>query len=501
MLASPRIEDPKSPLVEVSEILSQKAQTILARRYFWDYCKTFAPLFYHNKRQHLRKLAQALQDLYRGQLVKADGSLFRKMMIQLPPQHGKTRTMIKFCTWVFGQNPGEKIVLGSYNDIVASEFSMYARDEITQERLLPLEIIYSDVFPDTRVKYGQAPKMRWALDGQHFSYIAAGIGGSLTGKGGTILIIDDPVKGAEEALNDDHLEKVWRWYTNTYKTRISAEYGDPIEIYISTPWSRYDPGGMLLNDSRQAAEWYVLSMPVIDIPYHQVVNELDLPLKEKTGTMLCSELYDRKALDNKISLPKSIPEVDRANYWHERLDIAGRLYPNMLEYDELPAQHLSVHAYIDTADEGESFLCAVCYVPYMGYNYVIDVYHTQDPMEVTEPETAKFLSRNKCRYCLIESNNGGRGFSRNVERILRSTGNNITVIDWFHQSKNKDSRILTNAGTVQRQVLMPKGWKNRWPLFAEQITEYHKEGKNKFQDAADVITGIAEQQELTLKVA
>lgn len=83
---------------------------------------------------------------------------------------------------MFGQNPSEKIITASYNDDVASDFSRYTRDEITKEKASMLDICYSDIFPDTRIKKGNASFEKWALEGQHFSYLGAGIGGSVTSK-------------------------------------------------------------------------------------------------------------------------------------------------------------------------------------------------------------------------------------------------------------------------------------------------------------------------------
>ena len=93
----------------------------------------------------------------------------------------------------------------------------------------------------------------------------------------------------------------------------------------------------------------------------------------------------------------------------------------------------------------------------------------------------------------IESNNGGRGFARNVQRLLweRHRTRGITV-RWFHQSKNKKARIISNSSFIVNNVFFPLNWRDRWPEFYKAVTEYQKEGKNKHDDAADSLTGIAE---------
>ncbi len=124
---------------------------------------------------------------------------------------------------MFGKNPKEKIITASYNDTVASDFSRYTRDEIQASKIDPFMICYSDIFPNTQIKQGNASFEKWALEGQHFSYLGAGIGGSVTSKGGTILIVDDPIKGAKEAFNENYLNSNWIWYTNTFRSRVSAK--------------------------------------------------------------------------------------------------------------------------------------------------------------------------------------------------------------------------------------------------------------------------------------
>ena len=93
----------------------------------------------------------------------------------------------------------------------------------------------------------------------------------------------------------------------------------------------------------------------------------------------------------------------------------------------------------------------------------------------------------------MESNNGGRGHARAVERILKEQyQSNRTKIVWFHQSKNKIARILTNATWVMDHIYFPDGWENRWHDLSESLNSYQLEGTNEHDDAEDAITGIAE---------
>jgi predicted phage terminase large subunit-like protein len=152
-----------------------------------------------------------------------------------------------------------------------------------------------------------------------------------------------------------------------------------------------------------------------------------------------------------------------------------------------------IRNYTDTADEGADHLCSINYGVYQGEAYLLDVYYTKEGMEITEPATAKFMLDSDVNLAKIESNNGGRGFARSVERILWDTHKSRSVIiKWFHQTENKKARIMTQSSFVQEHIYFPLNWKDRWPEFYKSMTTYLKEGKNKHDDAQDCITGVAE---------
>ena len=193
------------------------------------------------------------------------------------------------------------------------------------------------------------------------------------------------------------------------------------------------------------------------------------------------------------------PEIASANYQQEPIDLKGRLYSRFKTYDDIPRDaqgrplFTEISNYTDTADTGSDYLCSITYGAYNHEAYVLDVYYTKAPMEVTEPETAKRLVETGCAHALIESNNGGRGFARNVGRELDALGSNRCRIEWFHQSENKTARIMTNATWVQDHIYFPVNWRDRWPEYFDAMVKYQREGKNAHDDAPDATTGVAEQ--------
>lgn len=437
----------------------------LARRSFWQFCKLLAPEFYKEDRVYLKTLCDTLQNLYEGKLVNERGEVYKNLIIEIPPRHGKSRTLTNFSAWILGKKHSNKIITASFNDDLAQDFSRFTRDIIAEEKNTSDQVVYSDIF-DARIKKGDAALNKWALDGQYFNYKGCGIGGSITGKGGNCLIVDDPVKDAETAYNENALDKIWLWYTGTLIQRAEKA----IKILCMTPWSKKDLGARL--QERQPGKWYILSMPVVT-----------------DGKMLCDDILTKEGYDE----IKSIGDVNiiSANYELIRLDVKGQLYQGFKIYDELPEGTEGNIGYTDTADEGSDYLCSIQARKKGNYLYVTDVLYTQEAQEKTEPAVADSIQVTETREQMIESNNGGRGFARSVQRILDERKYKCAV-KWFHQGENKKARILTNAPIVQEYILFPVDWSIRWKDFYLALMSYQKEGKNKHDDAPDALTGLVE---------
>ena len=125
-----------------------------------------------------------------------------------------------------------------------------------------------------------------------------------------------------------------------------------------------------------------------------------------------------------------------------------------------------------------------------GVIYITDAVYSREAMELTEGLVAEMLLRSETRQALVESNNGGRGFARAVQRRVPTV-----KVEWFHQSGNKEARILSNAATVLHLVRFPKGWNRLWPELYSHLTTYRRTFRaNRWHDAADVLTGIVERE-------
>ena len=125
-----------------------------------------------------------------------------------------------------------------------------------------------------------------------------------------------------------------------------------------------------------------------------------------------------------------------------------------------------------------------------GVIYVTDVVYSREPMEHTERLVAAMLTEARTRKVYVESNNGGRGFARSLQRLLPKV-----KVEWFHQSGNKEARILSNSATVLHNIRMPKDWHLRWPEFYAHLTTYRRLFRaNRHDDAPDALTGVVERE-------
>ena len=213
--------------------------------------------------------------------------------------------------------------------------------------------------------------------------------------------------------------------------------------------------------------------------------------------MLCDDVLTREEFDRRYKTLS--PEIAAANYQQEPIDQQGRLYKGFKTYDQVPMDDggnplfAGIYSYTDTADEGSDWLASYVFGLYNGEAYILDVTYTQAPMEETEPAVAQMFYTNKVNQATIESNNGGRGFAREVERMLHDQlHSNLTVIQWFHNSKNKNARIISNAPWVMQHIYFPANWRDRWPDLFDILTRYQRTGKNAHDDGPDALTGVAE---------
>lgn len=421
---------------------------------------------------HHKQVCDALDKVLRGEC--------RKLIINIAPRYGKTELAVKnFIAMGLAINPASRFIHLSYSSDLAMDNSMAIKDIVTSDA-------YMSLF-DTRIKYGSDTKSRWDTV-QGGGVYATSTLGQITGFGaGAVetpgepyrfsgaIVIDDPIK-PEDALSDVIRERVNRRFETTIRNRVNSR-DTPIIIIMQRLHER-DLCGYL--KAIEPDDWTVLSLPCVTKDEHGD----SVPLWAFKHTL--EEL-------EKIRLANSF--VFETQYMQNPTPIEGLMYATFKTYATIPieARRTVKKCYIDTADTGADWLCAICYDELTSGCYVTDILFTNKSMEYTEPATARMLLKNRTEEVVIESNNGGRGFRRNVERIVRELGDrDMRFID-LPQTSNKATRIFSNSAKVQNLVFFPEGWDQAWPHYHDAMVSYRKEGGNEHDDAPDCTTGIVER--------
>ncbi|MGE7689667.1 phage terminase large subunit [Lysinibacillus sp. NPDC097214] len=468
---------------ELNMYLLLKREKIIedAQNDFYEFCKVLYPSFYKPNRTFLKTICNTLQDFIEDKLINpTTNEPYQNLTLNVPPRHGKSFTIKNLEMWLLGKNNKRQIITVSYSRDLADLFAQQVRDGIDVEASDDLNITYADIFPDTKLKYGDSSKRKWSLEGsERPNYYATSIGSAITGMGATVGVIDDPTKDDSEAFNEDALEKILNWYDNTFASRI--EKGGKT-ILIMTRWSTNDLTGRLLE--RESSDWYELKLAAC--------------LNEQTGEMLCDEIFDIKMYQKRKRTMS--PEIFMSNYQQEPIKLTGRLYTHFKTYKKIPVNEhdrpvfTKVIGFVDYADKGKDWTCCVISGVFNNELYILDVLYSQESSDKTEYKLAEIIHKNEVNEVTFEGNAAGSVIARNVEKILRSQFNNhLTTIKTFHQSKNKESRILSMSSTVERLVYFPSNWNDRWNKFYLALISFQRIFKNnKHDDAPDALTGLVE---------
>ena len=417
----------------------------------------------------------------------------RRLIITMPPQHGKSvgaTTLLP--AYMLGLDPDIRIAIASYSGSLASKFNRRVQRILDSEE-------YGNIFPNTTIKRGTKPAnyVRTAdeveIIGHDGVLLSVGREGSLTGNRVDCFILDDLYKDAMEANSPIVRENCWEWYTSVVRTRM---HNASRELIVFTRWHEEDLIGTIINKepwrefrsfddlaSLDKNEWLYLNFEAIK---SSAPSEID---PRQIGEALWEERHSAELLEQKRKLDSLRFECMYQGHPSSR---EGLLYgDSFIEYSTPPRDIVKYANYTDTADTGDDYLCSICYtVDTDGIIYIVDVVYSREPMEVTELKVAEMLSQNKTRIAFIESNNGGRGFARAIQRYVPTT-----KVEWFHQGANKEARILSHSATALHLLRFPIGWKQRWFELYSHLTTYRRIfHSNRWHDAADVITGIVEKE-------
>jgi predicted phage terminase large subunit-like protein len=246
--------DPKGyrELIDIIDQIDRAEGVSKARSNFMDFVLQMWPAFIHGK--HHKRMANLFDQVLDGKK--------NRVIINMGPRHTKS----EFASWLLpayflGKYPGKKIIQCSNTAELAVGFGRKVRNLVATEE-------YQRVFPGTELTADSKAAGRWATK-QGGEYFAIGVGGTVSGKGADLLIIDDP-HSEQEALSAQGdpgiFNKVYEWYTSGPRQRLQP--GAKI-ILVQTRWATNDLTGRLIraqaeaHDEKRVDNWEVIELPAI----------------------------------------------------------------------------------------------------------------------------------------------------------------------------------------------------------------------------------------------
>lgn len=447
--------------------------------------------------------AKVLEKFARGQI--------RNLIIQAPPQHGKSQLSSRMLpAYMLGLNPDAKIAICSYAATIAKDFNRDVQRIIDTPE-------YNKVFPATTLNNSNVVTVSsnylrnsdvFEIVGRLGSLRVVGRGGALTSKTVDIMILDDLYKDAAEANSPVVRVSAWDWYTKVARTRL---HNESQQLIVFTRWHPEDIIGHIIEseDVREIKNWEDLegipdgAWALVNFEAIKTGEPTELDDRQ-AGEALWPERHSLERLEQQRLLD---PMGFQCLFQGNPGSAEGRLYQPFKTWVEKSdwGQFVRSGAYVDVADEGDDYLAAFTYDIYRSDNQIWNesrkrfeplvfalitgIVYTNEGTDVTTVTVPRLINEHGTQKAWIESNNGGSQFEKVVKKKVRA----LTVP--FYQGANKESRVVTNAPFVNQHIVFPFGWQTDYPKFYDHLMGFLRNfGANAHDDDADALTGIYEKE-------
>ena len=442
------------------ESLQEEIERRRARNSLLDFC-CYTKQDYQAA-PHLERLAAVLERVERGEC--------KRLIVTMPPRHGKSELIsIRFPCWYLGRHPTCRVVQAGYAESISLVHSRQARDIFVYS---PFQVL----FPEVRHRPERAGQEAVAIPrqaahewgaNQGGSYYAVGIGGSLTGRGFDLGIIDDPIKDAEEAESETIREKVWEWYRTVFRTR--AQPGAAI-ILVMTRWHQDDLVGKLLKlegTGPEADKWEILHLLAINEagealwPERYPLEELQ-EIRASIGSKAFAALYQGNP-------EQAGGNIFRRDWWQT--------------YRDLPAFELILQSW-DTAfkekEQNDFSVCTTWGVAQKGY-YLIDVWRQRAAFPALLSACKALADKHKPHRILIEDKASGQSLLQTLRQETK-----LPILP-FKPDSDKVVRANAVTGVIEAgRVFLPEhaSWLHD---FVEELSAFPN---GAFDDQVDSLTQV-----------
>lgn len=440
--------------------------------------------FYFSRRERLKPIIQAYQQVYDGELDF--------LSVSQPKRTGKTTSGLRLSLMMGGRKPhGSIFATGKGEGLVKSFFGGINEVFETQETYDR----YLKVFPNAK-KVGQnADELTIHLEKKRrfATFTCRPIDGSIVGntEANVLLYIDDCVKNHEEARNRDRLEFLCEKVTDDVMGRRIE--GTPI-IIQGTKYSLYDPITHLQEKAVQMGwRWKEVAIPALD----PITDESNWEIIKEGKKIFTTDYYRKERM-------LVTEETWAAEFQQEPFEAKGRMFPSdkLNYFTELPVDKEpdAIMAACDCADKGEdSCSMPIAYV-YGNEVFIVDVVFDNSGVEHTKPECANMLIKHNVKTVVFESNSAGGYFGRDVIKLVNELGGRCSDRYKFNCA-NKITRMENARDNIIRDYYFLDKSKyergSQYDKFMKEFTTMTRSGKVRHDDAPDSLALLENEMRST----
>jgi predicted phage terminase large subunit-like protein len=385
---------------------------------------------------HVEAIAWRLERVRRGEI--------RRLIINMPPRSLKSiAASVAFPAFVLGRDPSRRIICVSYSGDLAKKHSNDFRAVLESPW-------YRSAFPDTRIGPFKNSETEIELTARGFR-LATSVGGTLTGRGGDIIVIDDPLK-PDDALSETKRSGANQWFMNTLLSRLDDKRTGAIVIVMQRVHID-DLTGFLLS---QSDEWHVLSLPAIAYFDETIPLSAERTFRRQSGEALSPE---REPLDVLDALKLQIgSDAFSAQYQQAPAPPGGAMVKRhwIKRYSELPpaADHLMTLQSWDTASKGgpdnDWSVCTTWIVTRKKLWYLVDVWRQRVDYPALKQNVQILSKKWSARRVLVEDTGAGTS----LVQELRGWVPGIIAVK---PDGDKASRMAVASAKFEAgQVLLPE---------------------------------------------